>query len=56
MILENYKRYVPNANDIETWIAIGFILLGVAIVVGIDMYERKNKKNDTKNATQKRPV
>ena len=56
MILENYKRYVPNADDIETWIAIGFILLGIAIVVGIDMYERKNKKNDAKTATQKRPV
>ena len=56
MILEYYKRYVPNADDIETWIAIGFILLGIAIVVGIDMYERKNKKDNTKTATQKRPV
>ena len=49
MILENYKRYVPNADDIETWIAIGFILLGMAIVIGIDMYERKNKKKKHKN-------
>jgi putative membrane protein len=56
MILENFKRYVPNADDIETWIAIGFILLGIAIVVGIDMYELKNKKDNTKTATQKRTV
>ena len=45
MILENYKRYVPDANDTETWIAFGFILLGMAIVIGIDMYELKKKDN-----------
>jgi putative membrane protein len=55
MILENYKRYVPKANDIETWIAIGFIFLGIAIVVGIDMYELKKKRTVQKLQHKKDP-
>lgn len=42
-IVENYIRYLPDMNLLENWILIGFVLLGIAIVLSIDYYERKRK-------------
>lgn len=46
LILENYTRYLPNMGLIENWILCLFILLGIALVLGIDFYEKK-RKTDT---------
>lgn len=42
-IIENYKRYIPELSP-ETYYAIGFILLGLAIVIGLEIYGQKQKK------------
>ena len=43
-IIENYKRYIPELN-IETYYAIGFVILGLAIVIGLEIYGQKQKKH-----------
>lgn len=43
-ILKNYKRFLPNINEQETWFAIAFILLGISILVVIERYGRNNTK------------
>ncbi len=42
-IIENYKRYIPELSP-ETYYAIGFTLLGLAIVIGLEIYGQKQKK------------
>ncbi len=44
-VIENYKRYLPHLSDSETWVAFAFILGGIGILLWIDYYGRKNKKN-----------
>lgn len=43
-VLENYQRFIPNINQVETWVAIGFIVLGIALILTIDFYGKKQKK------------
>jgi len=43
-IIQDYHRYLPEANKIETWIAFLFILFGIAILLVIDWYGQKNKR------------
>ncbi|MFD2725609.1 DUF368 domain-containing protein [Hyunsoonleella rubra] len=43
-IIENYKRFLPELNT-ETYYAIGYIILGFAIVVGLEIYGQKQKKH-----------
>ncbi|MBC3759534.1 DUF368 domain-containing protein [Hyunsoonleella sp. SJ7] len=43
-IIENYKRFLPELN-VETYYAIGYIILGFAIVVGLEIYGQKQKKH-----------
>ena len=43
-IIQDYHRYLPEANNIETWIAFLFILFGIAILLVIDWYGKKNKR------------
>ena len=43
-IIKNYERYVPNFNSSQTWIAIGFIVLGIVLILIIDYYGSKRKK------------
>lgn len=43
-IIENYKRYIPELTA-ETYFAIGFILFGFAIVIGLEIYGQKRKKH-----------
>lgn len=42
-IVENYQRYIPELQDKETWISIGFVIIGIIIILVIDFYGRKRK-------------
>ena len=42
-IVENYKRFVPDFSSLETWIAILWVVIGVALILVIDYYGRKKK-------------
>ena len=42
-IIENYQRFIPNFNNQETWVSIGFIIIGIALILIIDFYDRKRK-------------
>ena len=42
-IVENYQRFIPNIQETETWTAIFFIFLGIALILIIDFYGRKKK-------------
>ena len=44
-VVENYRRYLPSLADTQTWVAIIFILMGVGIILWIDYYGKKSKKN-----------
>ncbi|HEY9221418.1 MAG TPA: DUF368 domain-containing protein [Lutibacter sp.] len=47
-VIENYKRYMPDFSQIETWIAIFFIVIGAGLVLLIDKFgsERKEYSNE----------
>lgn len=42
-IIENYQRFLPELNS-ETLIAIGFVLLGILIVLALEWYGHKTRK------------
>ncbi len=42
-IVENYERFIPDFSTQETWISIGFIVFGIALILIIDFYGRKRK-------------
>ncbi len=42
-VIQNYQRYIPEAQT-ETFYAIGFIILGVAIVLALEWYGQKTRK------------
>lgn len=42
-IVENYVRYLPDFSDSSTWIAIFYILVGLAILLLIDWFGRNNE-------------
>ncbi len=42
-MLQNYKRYIPNISEPETWYATAFIIIGIAILVAIEYFGRENK-------------
>ena len=42
-VIENYTRFVPDFSSTETWIAILYIILGIALILIIDCYGRKKK-------------
>ena len=44
-VIENYQRYLPEMN-IETYQAIGFILLGFLVVLMLEWYGQKTRKTD----------
>lgn len=41
-IVENYKRFIPDLNT-ETFIAIAFVIFGIAIVLGLEYYDKKTR-------------
>jgi uncharacterized membrane protein len=42
-IIQNYKRYIPELNT-ETYYAIAFIFIGIAIVLALEIYGQKTRK------------
>ena len=42
-VVENYNRYIPQLNT-ETYYAIAFIFLGIAIVLALEIYGQKTRK------------
>jgi len=46
-IIETYKRFIPDFNQ-ETIIAIGYICLGISIIVLLEWYGNKNGKTQNK--------
>lgn len=45
-IILNYERYLPDPANYETWIAAGFIILGVVLLLMLDWYGKKNGRNE----------
>jgi len=43
-VIENYQRYYPSFKLEETWLAVGFILFGILLILAIDYYGSKRKK------------
>ncbi len=48
-IVRNYQRYLPDIQDPETWWAILYVVLGIAVLLTLEWYglqrERRKKKN-----------
>ncbi len=44
-VVENYNRYIPQLNT-ETYYAIAFIILGIAIVLALEIYGQKTRKSN----------
>ncbi|MFD2824247.1 DUF368 domain-containing protein [Lacinutrix iliipiscaria] len=42
-VVENYKRFIPEFNQ-ETYLAIFFIIIGIAIVLALEIYGQKTRK------------
>ncbi|MFD0861314.1 DUF368 domain-containing protein [Sungkyunkwania multivorans] len=43
-VIENYHRYIPELQNNETWIAVGFIIFGIFIVLALDWYGKRTRK------------
>jgi len=43
-IVQDYHRYIPELHNIETWYAFLFMALGVALLLYLEWYGRKNKQ------------
>ncbi|TYA53868.1 DUF368 domain-containing protein [Formosa maritima] len=42
-VVENYTRYIPDFNN-QTYYAIGFIIVGILIVLALEIYGQKTRK------------
>jgi uncharacterized membrane protein len=42
-IIENYQRFIPELDSLQTFLAIFFIFLGIGLILAIDYYERRRK-------------
>ena len=42
-VVENYQRYIPDVFTQETLVAIFFIFLGIAVILMIDYYDKREK-------------
>jgi len=40
-VIENYQRFIPDFSNLETWIAILFVIIGMGLILVIDFYGRK---------------
>ena len=43
MVIENYRRYIPDVASSETWIAVGFVIFGILIVLALDQYGKRTR-------------
>ncbi len=46
-IIKNYERYLPDFGSTETWWALFFVVIGIGILLGLDWYGKKNRKQTT---------
>lgn len=44
-IIENYTRYIPELHN-NTYMAIGYIILGIIIVLALEVYGKKTRKTN----------
>ena len=42
-IIETYQRYLPDFTSLITWVEIGFILIGILIVLALIWFPKRNK-------------
>jgi len=43
-IIQYYQRFLPDLQYLETWYTIGFIIFGILIVLGLDWYGKKTRR------------
>ena len=43
-IIRNYERYLPTLNNPETWWAMVYVLIGIAVLIGLEWYGKNRKK------------
>ncbi|MBT8180484.1 MAG: DUF368 domain-containing protein [Eudoraea sp.] len=43
-VIMNYERYFPDFSESETWWAIIFVMLGVALLIGLERYGKNRKR------------
>ena len=43
-IVRNYERYLPELLASDTWWAVGFIILGILILIGLEWYGKNREK------------
>ena len=44
-IIVNYQRYLPDPSAGETWWAVGYILLGIVILIALEWYGKYRLKD-----------
>lgn len=44
-IMVNYQRYLPDPSSAETWWAVGYILLGIVILIALEWYGKYRLKD-----------
>ncbi|WP_299161098.1 DUF368 domain-containing protein [uncultured Eudoraea sp.] len=44
-VVMNYERYIPDFNNSETWWAIMFVILGIALLIGLERYGKNRAGN-----------
>ncbi len=42
-IIEDYENFVPDISNTQNWIALFYIVIGIALVLAIDYYEKRVK-------------
>ena len=42
-VIEGYTWYLPDMANIETWISAAYIVLGIALVIVIELFAKRNK-------------
>lgn len=43
-VIRNYERYLPDMSLTESWWAIGYIILGILILIGLEWYGKSRGK------------
>lgn len=49
LIIDDYNRYLPSLDNPETWYAIFYIIVGISIVVGLEIYGKQRKSRQWKS-------
>ena len=42
-MVESYQRFIPDLNQ-ETFLAVGYIVIGIVIVLGLEWYGKKTRQ------------